>query len=387
MPWIADVSRSRVDGSRHQDVILSLRDDVKRLSLDQNTLSGSFKRHNEKTVSQSEQRDNQIIAMIRELQNMITRQEVQAADRSEALKVAVDSLSAVQADVSAVLSRQNDILSSSQRLERVFESHIQEIRPFRESRPTSRFQSTAASTSSTNLAADNADILARILRAELKQQLEPVLQEVDGAREQIEQLVLAISARANYQAIFQTTAESTTGFESHDGAQRKKPDLINEVDGTGPSTLAVNNRAGSPIHKEIPLFTYSYYMATKLGKLTINLRTYRLRNVIISSQTRFFRLRVTFIPRPWLCSRGFSALYSSGPNSHGYYDICPSIMPFRIISEDSPIMDLIRADDVIGFRSLVAQGQLSLREQSECGNDLLTVRPDWFAHADNSSLN
>ncbi len=71
--------------------------------------------------------------------------------------------------------------------------------------------------SKTNFATDNADVLGRLVRTELKRQFEPFLNEVGGLREQIDQIATAVSTNAIDQAVFQTTVN-----EDSDDAHDKK---------------------------------------------------------------------------------------------------------------------------------------------------------------------
>jgi hypothetical protein len=196
----------RTEGIKHHDSISSLHSQVQRLSLQQNTLFEEHKRQREDVLAQYLQGENKTTALLQELQGMITRDHgrredilaqyqqdenkttallqelqgmiardhVEATPRWETLKVTSNIVSAIQRDVHAILEQQ---------------PHV---------------QNPVVVESKTDLAADNVDVLARrLLRAELSQQLEPLVHQFDEAREQIDQIALAISAKANNQDIFQ----------------------------------------------------------------------------------------------------------------------------------------------------------------------------------------
>ncbi len=121
----------RVEGVRRRDDILSLRDGMRHLSSGQDALFQDVKRHHDATLAQSQQRESDMAASLRELHDMVTRSDMEATHGRETLAAAARNVSAIQGSVSTIqgglgtlLTQQADVLSSSQGLERALQSHI-----------------------------------------------------------------------------------------------------------------------------------------------------------------------------------------------------------------------------------------------------------------------
>ncbi len=368
----------RIDGVRHGEDILSLHNEVHRLSLEQTVLSDGLKRRHDTTVASSQQRDNEIINMLQDLRHMVIHGDVEARHCQETLAAATSDLATVQAGVITSLARQNDILSSSQKLEEGLRAHSQETGSKLTSVATGLTalnQSIEVLTTKTDLATDNADVLGRLVRAELRQQFEPLFSQVHGLREQVDRIALTFSAKAHNQAVFQMTgsvpdirdlSDVHEKSVSADALEKKKIDVI--------ASMTSSTTTAGKASQEVRLLSTIRNMKTILGCFKVRLDTYRLRNLDANSQTKFFRLQVDFVPRRWLPC-GFSALYATGPDSLGYYSICPTIQTFRIIPETDHVWDLFDSDDVDGVRRMIEGGQLRLRDKDHMlGKSLLFVR-------------
>jgi len=268
----------------------------------------------------------------------------------------------LQTGVTTMIGLQNNALASYQRLEAAVQSNTHEIYSLRET------QKIGITTAQSYIEAATNDVLGRIVRAELRRQLEPVLNNIDGVKEQVDHIIMDIGNKANAEHLFGTPQPTPI-----------HPDATYEVDESVSSERLLRNephrRVNSAGSKEIRLFSYEFDK-TIAGAVTISIRlhTYRVRGQInIDSQTKFFQLQVDIIPRRWLCSKGFSTFYSSGPDHRGYFNICPSILPIGIISWEG-LEPVVEADDLEEFRRMLQGGQLGIRDRIHEGPDLHQVR-------------
>lgn len=134
----------------------------------------------------------------------------------------------------------------------------------------------------------------------------------------------------------------------------------------------------APWNREALLYTIYHYIKSRIGEIQVTIQAYRQRGLLAQRKGTYFRLKVVVIlPRPWLCSKGLSIMGSNGPNAHGHYDVCPSIMPFRIIPPEShpenALLVVLGYDDLPGFQKLLFDGVVTLRDVDAYGQNLLVV--------------
>ncbi|RYP10411.1 hypothetical protein DL765_008107 [Monosporascus sp. GIB2] len=247
-----------------------------------------------------------------------------AADGIKALSVSQDALS-------QTLSRRHDALEAElqgQKAEVVEGLQYQGSKTSLalaslESRVHSQQQSLDELSSRMSSAVASPDVLGRMVRAELRQQLEPLLHRFADVSLLIDQIALGVSKKASEHSDFKTGGSGAIHGLSNPGSERRV------------------------------IYTW--------------VTTYRVRG----SQDGYFRFRFVFMPRSWLCSTGISLVFSSGPDEFGHYSICPSILPIQIIPYSSPVWDIFERDDAFAVRQLVEHGKLGLRALTEFGQNLL----------------
>ncbi|KAM7216559.1 hypothetical protein V8F06_008087 [Rhypophila decipiens] len=211
-------------------------------------------------------------------------------------------------------------------------------------------QTAGITTAISHLEAASIDALVRLVRAELRQQVEPILNNIDGVTERLDNIVMDIGHKANAESLIGTRQCTSISPDPKEKVDESPP---SEFFPSEPDTRPTRSRGS----KEIPLFSY---------KLEKDHR--KCCQVDVDSQTRFFNLQVDMIPKRWLSSRGLSAFYSSGPDHCGYYSICPSILPFSIIDIAShKVLYLLLEDELQGFRKMLQRGQVGIRDRSDAG--------------------
>ncbi|KAK4209678.1 hypothetical protein QBC37DRAFT_351380 [Rhypophila decipiens] len=352
----------RMDDIQLRAGISSLENRLLEMSVEQNVALENHSRSLDTANSESQRRETEIIASLQELHNMI----VQTNQEGSHCK---DLLTTVQSDVSRMISLQNDSLASCQTLETAVQTNTHAITMFREA------QTAGITTAISNLEAASIDALVRLVRAELRQQVEPILNNINGVTERLDNIVMDIGHKANAESLFGTRECTSISPDPKEKVEESPP---SEFSPSEPDTKSTRSRGS----KEIPLFSYKLKKTiTGAVTLSIRLRTYRIRGQInVDSQTRFFNLQVDMIPKPWLSSKGLSAFYSSAPDHRGYYSICPSILPFNIIDGSHDVVRLLCDDDLQGFRKMLQRGQLGIRDRS-VSFDLHQEALFWGAHS------
>lgn len=336
----------RTNDIRLQGNMSSLQVEIQRLFLNQDAVLGAQNLSQQVALEESRQRSNDIMTSLRELQR--------------APAGAAGGVPEIQSSLDTISTLQNDMVLSSRRLEDAIRSGIQESRSFRQS------QAQAQARMPATLVAENADVLARLVRAELRQQLEPLLERIDGVAEHIDRVALAISGKADAESVVQT--EELGSAPQDFGREMFKPEVSL---GFQRIQLDSNTQANSGAVK---LFSArNYYLTTKFGTLRCQLRTCQPPRCAMGRQRGHFELTIDVFPRLFF-SRGISLLYSSSPNSRGYYSICPSIATFGIIPRESPVWALLRSDDKLGVEAMIERGEVNILDRSgRCAN-LLEVR-------------
>lgn len=332
---------------RLQHDIISLQSQMQLLSNQQNGLLENNIENRDELLTQFHSHESHVVASIRALSEMIARNDVEAADRQvEFAGGMARGISEVQTQVAVILARQNNILSSQRLL-----------------------------VAKANAKANDPDILARLVRIELRQQLEPLLEKIDGAREHIDRVATAFSSEAVANLAFETegspSATNRTDamqLDVHSLATRQREPVLEAMCSSLPADSPICLQPGT-----ICLSSTQHYISTGFGALLIWVKTYRLSKCGIGGRRTYFQLRADILPRPRLCSRAFSALYSSGPDHRGYFSICPSISIKNIVSYDSEAFGLMTKDDPVRFRQLIQTGCLGIWDVSEVGLNLLEV--------------
>lgn len=192
---------------------------------------------------------------------------------------------------------------------------------------------------------DDPDQVGRIIRAELKQVLEPFSHRINqGLDAIVESLSQSTSRSVHELAGIEDRCPSTKTASSTD--------------------LSVSQ--SRPQSSEIVLSSVFSRRSSRFGVLETRVTRCRARSTSLRiAPEAYFRVQVNFSPSPWLSSYGLSAIYSTGPNAFGYYDICPSIIPFRVVPMDWEVCGSIFDDDVSLFRQMLQEGRIHWRDQMD----------------------
>jgi hypothetical protein len=229
--------------------------------------------------------------------------------------------------------------------------------------------------SSSILIADDGDALSRLIHAELRSQLQPMAQRLEGIEEIIRHMASSVLERFQSEGVFSTDAEPSQLL-----ARESSPVANARRSGSGTRAASISSELACYTTQQLPLLTphvrlfrNSREWRTRLGIFRLGVKVCRTRSsgALYGSTEKFFELQFDFIPPMWLSSIGLSVLYSTGSNSRGYYDICPSILPIRVIPSSSSLWDPIRNDDIIGFRKLLESGALTFKDVDEDGENIL----------------
>ena len=263
-----------------------------------------------------------------------------AAQQQAATLTAVQSTSTTQQQT---LARLNQLLDASETNQANMMTEFQSL--------TTLFTQTVAASPVYSLTANNVssnpDLLGRILRAELRQLLEPMSQKIDG---RLDAIVDSLS-RGSSETVHEFSGEEEDLCST---------DLPLESGSTDMSTSQDRTQS-----TEIILSKSCVRSRSKFGALEIRMTRCRARSSGLRAPEAYFRIQVSFCPAPWLSSHGMSAMYSTGPNPFGYYDICPSIIPFSVVSRDSAVVEVITNDDVSCFRQMLDKGDIHWRDQMD----------------------
>ncbi|KAF2489105.1 hypothetical protein BU16DRAFT_173027 [Lophium mytilinum] len=117
------------------------------------------------------------------------------------------------------------------------------------------------------------------------------------------------------------------------------------------------------------------YRATSLfGSLRIEIRASFDRAKSSMAMTRTYDITVHFWPSWSLLKRGsISMRYNTKPNSQGYYQICPTLAIYPIISPVAPVWDAVERGDLVMLRQLFSSNLASPDDQDDLGYTLLHV--------------
>ncbi|KAF9765659.1 hypothetical protein IL306_002042 [Fusarium sp. DS 682] len=243
-----------------------------------------------------------------------------------------------------------------------------------------RFTPSASST--TDRIPDDLSLLSRIVRYETKHVLEPIAHRLEGKMDIIaETLAIGIS-------------KTVSGYENEcrcHSSHLEEPKIAHQesaLDSDSRRTVAVKQGPAEPpsrrtLSRDIKLFSTNHQQSSKFWRIYVRISKFRTRSVLGKPPESYFRIELDICLPPWLCSTGLSAVYSSGKNSFGCYDICPSIITFRIIQRCLPNTDqhfvwvTIQKDDKEQFQHMLASGEIGWRDQDEYGKNVFQVSPSF----------
>jgi hypothetical protein len=213
------------------------------------------------------------------------------------------------------------------------------------------------------MSAENPDLLSRLIRAELKQTLEP-MSSLDEKLNKIIGHLAQTASKSAHEKTFMDLPSTETAISSKASTHVLQGSSCNSV-----REIDIFSTTAHPV----PLFVVERTIRSSLGRLKIRILSLRSRSNFACPPERFFTVTVDFWPLPKWNSHGLSAMFSSGRNSHGYYDICPSLLPFRVWSETDLLWRVIDNDDINALQKMLAT-RVTLRDAHKSEFSLLQVR-------------
>jgi len=215
-----------------------------------------------------------------------------------------------------------------------------------------------------------------ICRAELRQQMEVLSGRFDGVARLTDAIAMAISEQAHLMQTHEEVPRANMQPQTKPPTRTSGTIRYQQTAQTWDSErVPTESQQYTGLKQEVVLWTIDHMLTSGICDIRARVEAYRRRG--LHSERRFFRLKVLVLPRPWILSRGLSVMCSTGPNAYGHYDICPSIMPFRIIPMSSPIYDMLTdvlwADDLSAFQKLLFDGTVTLRDIFEDDRNILGV--------------
>jgi hypothetical protein len=251
------------------------------------------------------------LALVKQLRGEIADQNSKRPEILENIKRGVDTLSEIQRGIRSSLQHMDKYLAK-------YHSGIQtRIKEFN-SMTTTQGRQYGAFHTTRYMSAENPDLLSRLIRAELKQTLEPI----SSLDEKLDRIINHLAQTASKSAHEKTLMD----FSSTETAISSKASTDALQSTSYPSEMNILSTTAHPV----PLSVVERTIRSTLGLVKIRILSLRSRSSSECPPERFFTVTVDFWPLPRWNSHGLSAMFSSGRNSNGYYDICPSLLPFRV---------------------------------------------------------
>jgi hypothetical protein len=295
------------------------------------------------------------LALVKQLRSEIADQNSETPEILENIKSSVDILSEIQRGIRSSLRHMDKHLATHH-------SDIQTPIKASGSMTTAQGQQYGAFHTTRYMSAENPDLLSRLIRAELKQTLEPI----SSLDEKLDKIIGHLAQTASKSAHEKTFID----FPSTETAISSKASThaLPSTNCTSVREVDIFSTAAHPV----PLFVVERAIRSTLGVVKIRILSLRSRSNLTCPPERFFTVTVDFWPLPKWNSHGLSAMFSSGRNSHGYHDICPSLLPFRVWSETDLLWQVIDNDDINALQKMLAT-RVTLRDAHKSGFNLLQV--------------
>lgn len=296
------------------------------------------------------------LALLKQLRGEITDQNSETPEILETIKRGVDISSEIQREIQSSLRHMDKHLAT-------YHSDIQaRIKAFI-SMTTTQGGQYGAFHATRYMSAENPDLLSKLIRAELKQTLEP-MSSLDEKLDKIIGQLAQTASKSAHEKTFMDLPSTETAIPS-----KASTHALQSASCT--SVREIDNFSTTP--DPVPLFVVDRTIRFTLGVVKIRILSLRSRSNFACPPERFFTVTVDFWPLPKWNSYGLSAMFSSGRNSHGYYDICPSLLPFRVWSETDLLWQVIDNDDINTLQKMLAT-RVTLRDAHKSGFSLLQVR-------------
>ena len=231
--------------------------------------------------------------------------------------------------------------------------------------------------STTTLEASTPDTLRRIIRAELQRVVKPMVEEcldsyksnhevqLEGIRRNLDQIILDLgrsSQDENASNHIKSSRESIADAEKCDTQDDNLLTLESTIgnldlacDGVGLGTQSGKAMAGTWSRS----WSRSWVFRWRIGVLIVTVSAHQSRSrlrrrnceafkIMEPSSARYaYRVAIGFQPAPsLLVRRGINMVCESQQDQRGYYQICPTIATFAIISSDSKVFSCVIAGDI-----------------------------------------
>ncbi|KAE9378468.1 hypothetical protein N431DRAFT_479487 [Stipitochalara longipes BDJ] len=213
------------------------------------------------------------------------------------------------------------------------------------------------------MSAESPDLLSRLIRAELKQVLEP-MSSLDEKLDKIIGHLAQTASKTAHEKTFLDHPSTETAISSKASTHMLQSTSCTSVRQTDAFSVTAH---------PVPIFVVRRTIRSTLGVVKILVLSLKSHSNFAHLHERFFTITVDFWPLPKWNSYGLSAMFSSGRNSYGYYDICPSLLPFRVWSETDLLWQVIDNDDIDSLQKMLAT-RVTLRDAHKLGFGLLQVR-------------
>ncbi|KAJ2979054.1 hypothetical protein NQ176_g3478 [Zarea fungicola] len=154
----------------------TLQQQMQKISSQQNGLAQRITRHHEALATQFHPQDSHLLASVWEIHKLVVQNDCKAvASQRTFAESTTRRLSDMKTQIAEILSHQNSIISTQ-----------------------------SLQVANAEAGVNDADTLARLIRLELRQQLAPLLEKMDGAREHIDRIAASFSSNAVSTGLFKT---------------------------------------------------------------------------------------------------------------------------------------------------------------------------------------
>ncbi|KAI0021786.1 hypothetical protein F4780DRAFT_265834 [Xylariomycetidae sp. FL0641] len=370
----------RIDNSTRRHDTESVRDRIDALSSEHRDFSKQQEAHQKTLLTryqESLESQKAIHISIQTLQEHLGRGDCPASRVENGLEQANERLLALTGRAGSTMALQEQSANSLHRLERMLPAQHREIHSgfasMRTTIATENWRTRRMITSSRRSSAvENTDILGRVLRAELQNQLGPLAQQIEGMKDVIERTALDVSRYSHESGIFESSPANLETNHAIPCSDTPHSRIGGSEEPFRNTRVTLYEPGRQKASREAELFRFEKWMKTKFGNLFVTGCTYRFRHTLDHHGSVYFRLQVTVIPAPWILPHAVSLSYSSGPDVYGFYAICPSIMPLRVV-DFKEHEEVFQNDDLLSFRQLLDQRVLTPRDVHTNGWNLFEI--------------
>ena len=258
--------------------------------------------------------------------------------------------------------------------------------------------------SNTTLQASTPDVLIRILRAELKRVMIPVMEgyldsyksshdvQLEGIRRSLDRIILDLGHHSQDEAVANDTKGSKEPTTSADDFDTQDDNSISR-ESTTKDTELICCGVGSGISTNSGVvgswsrsWSRSWIFRWRIGVLRVRVSTSypkpRLRQRIYpayktfkSSSSRYtYHISIDFQPtRSLLVTRGITVACESRQDQRGYYQMCPMISTFAIVPRGAKVFSFVRDRDIKGLQGLFEAGSAAPTDRDDRSWSLLHV--------------